>query len=162
MVKVNRKIGAVAVYSPLRAGALVLVVAALLIAGGYAAAQLADDDADGSTATPVATAAPVRTDGLQTRLDASEARTERVLARLRRVRAQRLKYAKRIQRMRRARRTANAGAARLQTGRPYIVVLRKGSRNADYVIGPRSALERGMSYRRCPDGGGICARRDGP
>lgn len=163
MVKVNRKIGAVAVYSPFRAGAIVLLTALLLLAGGFGIAQLADGDEDGSVAT-AQTGGPTSDAGAtqaRAQLAAAEARTDRAQARLRKVRAQRRKYALRIRRMRSSRKTADAGSARLATGTPYIVILRKGSGGADYVIGPRSPMRRGMSYRRCPDGVGICARSDG-
>lgn len=162
MVKVNRKIGAVAVYSPVRAAALVLAVTALLLAAGFALARLTDGE-DSRASAPAEPPQAARVESLQSRLDASEARLERVLARLRKVRAQRRSYAQRLSRTRRAgaRATADAGAGRLATGRPYIVMLRKGREGADYVIGPRRAMERGMSYRRCPDGRGICVRRDG-
>lgn len=158
MVKVNRQIGAVAVYSPLRAGALILFTVLLLLGGGFAIAQLTDDEDGGAVAT-AQTGPPPAADRAQ--LAVAEARADRALARLRKVRAQRRKYATRIQRMRRARKTADAGSAPLATGRPYIVILRKGRGGADYVIGPRSPMQAGMSYRRCPDGNGICARGDG-
>lgn len=162
MVKVNRKIGAVAVYSPLRAGALIVFTALLLLGGGFGIAQLTDDDGGGAVATAqTAAPAPAAAEADRSQLAAADARADRALALLRRVRAQRGKYATRIRRMRRARKTADAGSAPLATGTPYIVVLRKGRGGADYVIGPRSPMQAGTSYRRCPDGNGICARGDG-
>ena len=163
MVKVNRKIGAVAVYSPFRAGVLVLLTGLLLLGGGFGIARLVDgDDGSGSVATAQTAPAPsVQSDRLEARMRAAEARVERVLARLGQVRAQRRALVARMKRLRAAGTTADAGTAKLATGRPYVVVLGKGSGGADYVIGARYAFKPGTSYSACSDGTGVCVNRSG-
>ena len=156
MVRMHRKVGAVAIYSPTRVALIVLAAVVVLAGAGYGAGRLAADDErrDRVVVTRSSSSAAGPEDArLRTELAAANARVERVLDRLGEERA-------RIRRLRaRARRrgaTADRGAASLAVGRPYVVTLRKGRGGADYTIGRRAPLRAGETYRLCSDGQGIC------
>jgi hypothetical protein len=157
MVKMHRKVGAVAIYSPTAVALIVLVAVVVLAGAGYAACRLAADDERRERVVVArsssSTSPRPEERRLRTELTAANARIERVLDRLGEERA-------RIRRLRaRARRggaTADRGAASLRLGRPYVVTLREGRGGADYTIGRRAPLQPGETYRICSDGQGIC------
>lgn len=160
MVKVNRRIGAIAIYSPLRAGALVLGAVVTVGAGGFGLARFIDEEGDAAAQTP-AKVAPQAANGptpgeteQRKRADAAEARVERVLDRLGQVRARNRRLQRRII-------TANQSESRLRGGTPYVVTMLPGFDGADFVITGRHRIKSGETYRTCSDGKGVCIVRNG-
>jgi hypothetical protein len=153
-IRVNRKVGAFAVYNRPRVIAIVVAIVALLAGAGYVAGRVSAPDAPTTRAaapariTPTVAAAPTPV----VRVDKAAVAA-----------AERRGFARGLARGRRsaARRSVPAGAtalgalASLPVGTPYIVTRRA------HGLGFKLPVVSGFLYRMCPDGRGICRRPGG-
>lgn len=147
MVAVRPSLGAVAVYSPARAGLLTAGVVLALLAGGYGLGRLAGDSAALATTAVVGPSTPARV-----RTSTSGPLPLAEMGRAYRA-GVRVGAARRRPR-------GLAGAGRLRSGQPYIVVVRREDGRAPRVSF-REPVRAGHAYRLCPSGRGICRQAEG-
>jgi hypothetical protein len=151
-VKVSKRVGAVAIYSPARAIALVTVLVLAIAAVGFFGGRASKSDAKAAPSQPAAASAPATapaqdststagTGGADASAPDTTAHAQRHIKRGYRAGAQA---------------AVPGGAAFFKPGEAYIIKVEPGRNGAPFSIGAHTRIDPNFRYRICRGGTRIC------